>query len=350
MSIALQSLLTQQAAMEVVANNIANSNTTGYCREEAVLEETSPIQEGNVQLGTGVTMASVQSVRDKILNLRIQQETSQDENLTSYVNAMDQVQSLFNETSSTGLQTALSNFFNSFSSLSADPTSSTLREAVISAGQNLAQAFNQSSQSLTTIRSGLDQSVEQDVDQINQLADQIANLNQQIQAASVSGESAGTLEDQRDQALLSLSKLVDTSVITNEDGSVNVTTTSGALLVAGNTSQHLSTQLNTETGLHDVYSNGTDITSSITGGDLKGLLDARDESIPSVQTQLDDLAAGLISAVNKQQEAGYDENGNKGTAFFTPFTSSTSGCRCDERGADGGFPGCRELGRHQRQR
>jgi flagellar hook-associated protein 1 FlgK len=323
MSIALQSLLAQQGAMGVVANNIANVNTPGYSREIPILEENPPVFDGNVLVGAGVTMEKVESVRDNILNLRIQQETSQQSSLNSYLDSMNQVQALFNETQDSGLQSALSNFFNSFQSLSADPTNSSLRQAVINAGQNLAQAFNQTSQSLASIRSGLDQSVEQTVDQVNALADQIANLNQQIHAVTVSGQEAGGLEDQRDQALLNLSELIDTSPIQAEDGSVSVTTSSGALLVAGNISDHLTTQLNTESGVQDVYSNGTDITSAITSGQLKGLLDARDSSIPATQSQLDNLAAGLIRAVNEQHENGYDLNGNQGTNFFVPFTSAT---------------------------
>ena len=104
MSVALQSLLAQQGAMGVVANNIANANTPGYSREVAVLEESPPTLSGNVLIGTGVTLSSVQSVRDDILDLRIQQETSQQSSHDSYVQSMDQVQSLFNETQGTGLQ------------------------------------------------------------------------------------------------------------------------------------------------------------------------------------------------------------------------------------------------------
>ena len=96
-------------------------------------------------VGTGVTLQSVQSVRDNILDLRIDQETSQQSSLNSYVDSMNQVQSLFNETQGTGLQTYLSNFFNSFQSLATDPTSSSLRQSVIIAGQDLAGAFSQTS-------------------------------------------------------------------------------------------------------------------------------------------------------------------------------------------------------------
>ena len=325
MSVALQSLLTQQGAMEVVANNIANANTPGYSREVPILEESPPILSGNTMVGTGVTLQSVQSVRDNILDLRIDQETSQQSSLNSYVDSMNQVQALFNETQGTGLQTDLSNFFNSFQSLATDPTSSSLRQAAIIAGQDLAGAFSQTSDNLSTIQQGLDQSVVQTVQQVNQLTAQVANLNQQIQMVSNSGDNPGSLEDQRDEALTNLSNLIDTAVVYANNGTVSVTTTNGALLVSGNQSDALTTQINSATGMNDVYAQGTDITSTIAGGQLQGLISARDSGIPSAQSSLDNLAAGLISAVNQQQKAGYDLNGAQGTDFFTPFTPPTPG-------------------------
>ena len=325
MSVALQSLLTQQGALEVTANNIANANTPGYSREVPILEESPPILSGNTMVGTGVTLKSVQSVRDNILDLRIDQETSQQSSLNSYVDSMNQVQALFNETQGTGLQTDLSSFFNSFQSLATDPTSSSLRQSVIIAGQNLANAFSQTSNNLATIQQGLDQSVVQNVQQVNQLTGQVADLNQQIQTVSNSGDNPGSLEDQRDEDLTNLSNLIDTAVIYSNNGTVTVTTTNGALLVSGNQSDALTTQINSATGMNDVYAQGADITATIAGGQLHGLISARDDSIPSTQSSLDNLAASLISAVNNQQNDGYDLNGGPGTDFFTAFTPTPTG-------------------------
>jgi flagellar hook-associated protein 1 FlgK len=77
--------------------------------------------------------------------------------------------------------------------------------------------------------------------------------------------------------------------------------------------------------MNDVFAQGTDITSAIAGGQLQGLISARDDSIPSTQSSLDNLAAGIISAVNQQQKDGYDLNSAPGMDFFTPFTPSASG-------------------------
>jgi flagellar hook-associated protein 1 FlgK len=167
--------------------------------------------------------------------------------------------------------------------------------------------------------------VSQTVDEVNQLTAQVANLNQQIQEVSNSGDSPGSLEDQRDEALTNLSNLIDTAVVYNSDGTATVTTTNGTALVAGNQSDALTVGVNSATGMHDVYAQGTDITSSISGGTLQGLIQARDEAIPATQSSLDNLATGIISEVNQQQAAGYDLNGGQGVDFFTPFTPTVAG-------------------------
>jgi flagellar hook-associated protein 1 FlgK len=165
----------------------------------------------------------------------------------------------------------------------------------------------------------------QTVQQVNQLTSQVANLNQQIQMVSNSSDNPGSLEDQRDVDLTNLSNLIDTAVIYSNNGTVSVTTTNGALLVSGNQSDALTTQINSATGMNDIYAQGSNITSTIAGGQLQGLISARDEGIPSAQSSLDNLAAGLISAVNKQQNSGYDMTGGQGADFFTPFTPTTPG-------------------------
>jgi flagellar hook-associated protein 1 FlgK len=171
----------------------------------------------------------------------------------------------------------------------------------------------------------LDQSVVQTVQQVNQYSAQIADLNQQIQSVANSGQNPGSLEDQRDEVLQNLSGLIDTAVIYSDDGTATVTTTNGTALVAGNQSNALTVQQDSQTGMHEVYAQGTDITSAVAGGKLQGLINARDEDIPSTRSSLDNLAAGLIQAVNQQQNDGVDLNGSKGADFFTPFTSSSLG-------------------------
>ncbi len=324
LGIAVNALIADQGALEVTSNNIANANTPGYTREQANLVEQRPVQLGSLLFGEGVTLESIQSIRDPVLELRIQQENQIQGKLNSFLDGANQVQELFNEPQGVGLEGVLSQFFNSFQALSTDPTSIALRQGVLSAAQNLVDAFHQVSSGLTQIKSGLDQTVAQDVSQVNLLTSDIAKVDGQISAAQVSGESAGALVDQRTQLVNQLSNLIGVSVTNNESGAYTLSTQNGTPLVVGNQSFALETQLDPASGTQHVYFNGNDLTTTITGGALGGIFQVRDQIIPSVQSSLDSLAAGLVTSVNAQHAAGFDLSGNAGGNFFVPL-SGTAG-------------------------
>jgi len=189
---------------------------------------------------------------------------------------------------------------------------------VLTAAQNLAGALNQSSAALTTLQRNTDQSVSQTISQINTLTTQIAAVNAQVTAAQGTGQNAGPFADQRQQLINQLSSLVDVFEINAGNGSLTLTTNNGAALVVGGQSFTLSTETNASTGLQDIYSQGTNITANIAGGQLAGQLQIRDQEIPSLQNSLDALAGNLATAVNTQQAAGFDLNAAAGGNLFVP--------------------------------
>jgi len=324
LSIALGALQADRGSIEVTSNNIANVNTAGYSREQVNLSENPPVQVGNLLFGTGVSLGQTTSVRSNLLEVQLDQANTSSGQLNSFLGAMNQVQTLFNETAGSGLQTPLSAFYDSLTQLTADPTNSAYRQGVVTAGQNLATAFQQDSSNLKTLQSNTDLSVVQSFTQINQLTQQIAGLNVQISNQVSLGQDAGSFQDQRTQLVRQLSGLVGISETQAGNGSLTIATTSGAALVDGSQSFALTTQINPNTTYHDVYSNGTDITSNITGGSLGGQIQARDQAIPGVLNQLDTLAYNIETAVNTQSKAGFDAKGNAGVNFFTQPTSAPS--------------------------
>jgi flagellar hook-associated protein 1 len=318
LGISLGSLLTEEGAIATTSNNIANVNTPGYSREVPDLAETAPVEIGNLTFGTGVQLQQVTSLRDSILDLRVNQETQQAGQLSAFLSSGQQIQQLFNETSGTGLQGSLTGFFSSLSQLSANPSDIDTRQAVLTAAQNLTTAFNQTSSNLSSIQTSANVSVTQSVNQINTLTAQIAQVNQQVSESQTSGQNSGPFVDQRQQLINQLSNLVDVSEIDAGNGSLTLTTSSGAPLVVGGQSFQLTTQANPTTTFQDVYSQGTDITSQITSGELAGQIQIRDQEIPSIQSSLDTLAAGLANAVNTQNAAGFTLNGTAGGNIFVP--------------------------------
>jgi len=315
LSTALSGLIAEQGALSATTNNVANVNTAGYSREQAVLVASDPVVVDPLTFGTGVTLQSVESIRDPILESQIQQQTQSQGQFSTLASALQQTQ--VNFTSSTGdIGTAISKFFDSINQLSTNPSDLSLRQGVLTAASNVATSFNTTANSLTRQQTSLDLSVVQQVGQINQLTQQIAQLNVQVSNLQNVGENAGTFIDQRTRAIDQLSSLVDVSVIPS-DNTLTLITANGAPLVTGQKSFQLQTQLNSS-GLHDVYSQGADISGAITSGQLGGTLQARDQEIPAISAQLDTLAAGLANAVNGVQVGGFDLNGHAGTNLFNP--------------------------------
>jgi flagellar hook-associated protein 1 len=319
---ALSGLMADQGAMETTTNNVANANTPGYSRQVPVLVASDPVELGNLTFGTGVNLQSVESITDPLLESQIQQQTQSENQYSTLSSALQQTQLNFTTTSS-DIGTEITNFFNSINQLSTDPTDLSVRQGVLTAADNLATSFNTTANNLTQQQQTLDLSVVQTVGQINQLSSQIAQLNGQISTLQNSGETAGSFVDQRQQAIDQLSSLVDVSVIPTNN-TLTLTTANGAPLVSGEQSFQLSTQTNSA-GLHEIYSQGNNITSQITSGQLGGTIQARDQQIPAIENQLDTLAAGLANSVNGVQAAGFDLNGNAGTNLFNPPPANTTG-------------------------
>jgi flagellar hook-associated protein 1 len=319
---ALSGLTAEQGALEATTNNVSNANTPGYSREVPVFVSGSPIIVDPLTLGSGVILQSIESVRDPILESRIQQETQTQGQWSALASSLSQTQ--VNFTSGSGdIGTAISNFFNSINQLSTSPADLSLRQGVVTAADNLATSFNVAANNLATQRTSLDGSVQQSVGQINQLTQQIAKLNGQISTLQNVGEDAGTFLDQRTQLIDQVSALVDVSVIPT-DNTISLTTANGTALVAGQQSFQLSTQPDA-TGVQHIFAQGSDITSTLSSGQLGGLLQARDQEIPGIQNQIDTLAAALANSVNQVQTGGYDLNGNAGTNLFNAPPASGMG-------------------------
>ncbi|HUH61768.1 MAG TPA: flagellar hook-associated protein FlgK [Terracidiphilus sp.] len=311
----VQALEASQAALDSTSNNIANANTPGYTREVADFNENPENLTGAGLSGGGVTLDGIQSVRDELLNLQIQQQTSDQSSANTQSALFQQLQTYF---SSNGedLATTLAAFSSALAQLSANPGNSAVRQSLLSAGQNLAQSFNTTASGLTTAQSDADQQVTQTVAQINSLTQQIAQLNSQLTSSVTTSQNGGTIEDQRDQLVQQLSTLVGISVTQSSDGEV-ITTANGSPLVMGSQSYSLQTTTGSD-GLQQVLdTNGTDITASIQGGQLGGAIQMRDVTIPAYFVSLNTLAVQLATSFNRAQAQGYDASGSAGQAFFS---------------------------------
>jgi flagellar hook-associated protein 1 FlgK len=317
LSIAISGLNASQGALSATSNNIANVNTPGYTREEAVQVESPESDQGGQISGGGVQLEGLQSIRNELLNLQINQQTSLQGAANTESSSLGQVQTLFNPTG-TDIASALSSFSSSLVELSGNATSASAQQAVLSAGQNLATAFNTTASGLTSAQTAASEQVPETLSQINSLTAQIAQLNGQLSQVPTI-DDGGTTQDQLDQAVQQLSGLTNISVTQTNNGET-ITTGNGTPLVEGSQSFNLESAPGTNGQAVVEDSNGNNITSSITGGTLGGSLAIANQTIPGFLTQLNTLASQFATAFNSAQAAGTDSNGNTGAAFFTGTT------------------------------
>lgn len=316
-----------QGALDIVANNVANANTTGYTREVPNWQENPPVVINGVAYGNGVMMTGPTAVRDRVLEQRLVQQQQLAAGTGAQLTALNTLQSLF--TPNAGGSTSsgagdiggdITSFFNSFSSLEANPTNDALRQQVLSSATVLASDVSSAASSLSQQQAALDQQAAGVTTQVNALSTAIAKLNTQIQSLQTGG-NASALEDQRQQDLSQLSQLIGIHEVPTENNGLSVTTTSGQLLLSQGASFSLtSSPVN---GVTHFFLNGTDVTQQLAsgGGSLGGYLTARDVNIPNALSSLDQLAYSVSTAVNTQNNAGTDlagDNGGAGDIFYQP--------------------------------
>jgi flagellar hook-associated protein 1 len=329
LNLSQNALLANQAAIDITSNNVANVNTPGYTKEVAQWTDDSVSLSNGAPTDSNVDVTAV-SQRDRVLDQRVAQQTQLQSATSTESTALDALQNVFGLTStstsasSTTLGSDVDAFFNSLSSLEADPADSSTRQGVLSAAQTLASDLNSASSQIASQTNALNQQVVSVVGQVNSLTASIAALNQQITSTSPDAD-AGTLEDQRQQDIAQLSQYIGFNQTTTQDNGITLTTTNGALLVSEDQSFALGTTVsggNVQVTSSSIIAN-QNISSGLTGGELGGMLEARDGAVASAASSLDTLAYAIGTAVNTQNEAGIDANGNPGGALFTlPSTSN----------------------------
>jgi flagellar hook-associated protein 1 FlgK len=321
LSTGVSALLTQQRAINVTGNNIANVNTPGYSRQRLNLETSTPTQTGLGLMSFGVTSTGVERIYDRFLGVQLNNESANLGRWEAQKGMLDRVEVVFDESAGYGLNQALSDFWNSWQDLSLNPEGQTERSVAASASQGLADAIRKKYSDLEQVQKDIDTAVQGDVEAVNRLAAQIADLNQKIAHTEISGTNANDYRDSRDLALKQLSEIIDIKSFEDADGQVVVSVAGGRPLVENGNTWQLTTQTNadghTDVLWPDVNDGSVNISGEITGGKLGGWLQTRDVKIASYQDQLDALAQGLMNEVNRLHAAGYGLDGTTGTDLFS---------------------------------
>jgi flagellar hook-associated protein 1 len=320
-----------EKAIGVVQNNVANANTPGYVTQTPTFIARPFDPAGNVW--GGVESGAVQSARNTYAEQAVWSANQRVGSAAQQATSLDALQNVFDVSGTSGIPGALSQLSAAFSSWSANPTDTTAREQVLTAAQNLSQSFNQAATSIQAIRSQTDQQLTGTVSQINRYSAQIATINGQIRQGS--GSDAG-LQSQLYNALEQLSSLAPVTVRTESDGTATVLLGGQSPLVIGQTAKPLSLAYPPPAAgaanplatpdAQLLSTDGHDVTSLASDGQLGGLLAFRNTALPAVignpqqQGSLNQLAQGIADRVNGLLTGGQLSAGPPpvgGVALFT---------------------------------
>jgi flagellar hook-associated protein 1 len=306
---ALSGLIAEQTALDTTGNNIANANTEGYSRETALLEpnQALPIPAissytgKGAQLGTGVTVATIARIRNTYLDAQYRTQNSALSGAKTQAEILALAQTAFNEPSTAGIATQLSNFWSAWNELAKSPTEEAAKQGVVAAGEQLARAFNELSTQLATVSTQVGEqynSLTGPSGEVEDFANQIAQLNGQIKLAEEAGQPPNNLLDRRDLLLDRLSTLANVTVTEQPDHTDTVTLGDAAKPLVEGTTVNWPQEL-----------------TEASGGELGALLNLTGPKgqLTALRTSLDEVASTLATTVN----------GPLANQFFSGETAAT---------------------------
>jgi len=306
--IGVEAMRASQGALSVVGHNIANVNTEGYTRQRANIESNTPMDKFPGQMGTGSHVEEIQRLTDSFTRIQLELEKQKEGQYSVESDILQEIEQVLNEPTDSGLQQALSEFFNSFHTLANAPEEFGNRNLIIEQGINLSSKLHSLASQLKDVQSQADQLVELKVNEVNSITARIASLNKQISSVEVAeGQNANDLRDARELLFRDLNKII--TVTSYEDENKNLfVEANGSVLVAHTKSVLISTVRDVNGYLVPADKNsGTEII--IKGGEFKGALDARDIKLQDALDSLDSLSKNIITEVNRIHSQGTSLDG-----------------------------------------
>jgi flagellar hook-associated protein 1 len=321
LSTGISGLRAFQRALDVTSHNIANVSTSGYSRQRVEMQTRDAERYGSGFLGTGVDVATISRSYDDLLATQMRSATSTSSRLDLYASKAQVLNGLFSD-SSTGISASLQRFTNAVQGVSNEPTSTAARQVMLSEAQGLTQRLKTYDSRLEDMTAEINTRLATEAATVSTIADNIARLNAQIVTAQSAGQPPNDLLDARDHQLAALSEHLNVQVLKQDDGSLNVFVGNGQSLVLGNQAAKLVTQRDAldPTRISIAYQAGgttADMTATLGGGSLGGLLDFRRELLDPVRNQLGQIAVAVATTVNSQQREGMDLHGTLGTDLFS---------------------------------
>ncbi|HHK9524811.1 TPA: flagellar hook-associated protein FlgK [Enterobacter hormaechei] len=321
---AMSGLSAAQSALNTVSNNISSYNVAGYTRQTTILGASNSTLTGGGWVGNGVYVSGVQREYDAFITNQLRAAQNQSSGLTTRYQQMSKIDDVLSDTTNS-LSANLQDFFKSLQTLVSNAEDPAARQTVLGKADGLVNQFKTNDQYLRDQDAQVNTAISTSVDQINNYAKQIANLNDQISRLTGvgAGASPNELLDQRDQLVSELNKIVGVDVTVQDSGTYNISIANGYTLVQGSNASQLAAvkssadPARTTLAYVDATVGNVEISEKqITTGSLGGLLTFRSQDLDQARNTLNQMALAFADAMNTQHQAGFDANGDKGGKLF----------------------------------
>ncbi|WP_459556069.1 flagellar hook-associated protein FlgK [Lacunimicrobium album] len=328
LTMAGRSLEIFSTGVQVAGQNISNSNTPGYVRESMILRSDRSYLKGGLLLGTGASVTGVQQQLDFYLETKIHTSKSDLATSSGKVDAYNQLETILSELGTGDLSTGLNQLSNALQELVNQPESSSLRSLVISAGDALAKQIQSVRTGVDRARTNTTEQVDALVQEANGLIDQVAQYNKDIvklEAAGLLKSDAGGLRSLRLEAVNRLAEIMPIQAVERENGMIDLYTDTN-VLVQGSTTQHFETYVSEDQNVVvnklRIIESGAELDP--TGGEIKGIIEGRDQVLGGFTKDLDQFTAGLIHTLNTLHSQGEGLVGHQNVTGTYGASSTTS--------------------------
>jgi flagellar hook-associated protein 1 len=312
LGIGTRAMFANYAALQATGNNIANANTEGYSRQQVVLETAKGQFTGAGFFGKGVNVASVTRSYNSFLTTQASATKATAAGDAARAEQLKQVEAVFG-TGKSGVGYSAGALLNAFVDVANQPADSSARQVVIARAKELADKFAAAGDQLQSLQTGITQDIKSSVDTVNNLAQQVGKLNEQIQALNGTGQPPNDLLDKRDNLISQISGYIGVTTIKADNGSVGVFVGGGQALVLGANANKLTTVADTydPSKVQLGISVGSGLSSMIpqealSDGSISGMLRFQNDDLVDARNLLGQMAAAISGAVNQQQSLGLD--------------------------------------------
>ncbi len=322
MSTGLSGLLAFQKALDTTSHNITNVNTEGYTRQRVEFGTRPASALGSGWVGTGVDTLTVRRLLDDYLIGQTRGSGTIVQGLDAFATQANRLNNLLGDSTS-GLAATVQKLQNAVEGVTTEPTSIAARQVLIAEARGTVDRLKFYDSQMRQIDSDVSRKMTSELGELTTLSQGIARLNGEItRGFAATGQPPNDLLDQRDLLIDKLAQKVNVTTVNQDQGVVNVFIGNGQALVLDTRALAVGSRPDSFDPTRPVIvlqapQGAVDITDSITGGQIGGLLDFRRQMLDPARNQLGLVTVGVVEAINTQHRLGMDLAGAAGGDFFS---------------------------------